>query len=122
VNVANPTDQIEMIHPGAGHYYDIAGVLPVPTMDRTLFVQPVVDPVTASVCDARSVTCSRPDPFLIEKLRPLGGSYAWAATTLSTSGLEGLRGAGLVMDWGADPYDLYYVSSGNGVQTTSVSW
>lgn len=124
VNVAGPTDQILVVNPAlSSHRYDIAYVLPVPEIDRALFVQPVVDPVTQSVCNAVSGgVCSRPDPLLLESLRPLGGSYQWTSTTLSTSGLQGLRGGGLQVDWGSTPYALYYVSSGNGVQTTDIGW
>ncbi len=122
VNIADDTDQVEVVAPGAGHYYDIASVLPVPDMDRTLFIQPAVNAVTESVCADGSETCTRPDPFVDESLRPLGGTYTWTPTTLSTDGLESLRGDGLAMDWNSGPPLLYYVTSGTGVQTTEVAW
>ncbi len=123
VSVAHSTtDQIEVVAPGSGHYYDIASVLAVPDIDRTLFIQPAVNAVTERVCEDGGVSCSRPDPFLDESLRPLGGTYTWTTTTLSTEGLESLRGNGVTMDWTSSPPLLYYGSSGTGVQSTEVAW
>ncbi|MFZ5478265.1 MAG: hypothetical protein ACOZNI_15970 [Myxococcota bacterium] len=102
------------------HYFDVDDVVPHPWIDRVFVVQPSVKAVTRVECGA---SCSKPVPFLAERLRALGASdYGWVETDLSTTGLQGLRGAAADVDWYAGDPTLYYATSGSGVHSTAITW